>query len=290
MNKDNNLDVLISHSGTPDDIYIYFGNGAGGFAAPVILSNPTNTTYDITVADFNLDTNPDFAITTAGVYTVQIWTGNGSGTSYSVTQTITSMAINPDLDARDLNGDGAMDIIAAPGYIMNNGSGTFGARVILSQSDEEYITGDLNNDGNIDIATTDNNSNRSNTRVYIGDGTGVFTLLNKTEMNVYARGLELADVNNDGQLDVIGAGSVSSDGRVDILLGDGTGYFTNSITKYPTPTDPRDMITGDFNEDGQIDVALCHSVGNIITIYLGSGGGKFTKTISNLVTGIFQPI
>lgn len=287
MNKDSNLDVLVSHSGTPDDIYVFLGNGAGGFAAPTILSNPTNTTFDITVADFNLDTNPDFAITTAGVYTVQVWSGNGSGTTFSVTQTIASMSINPDLDARDLNGDGAMDIIAGPGYIMNNGSGTFGARVILSQSDEEYATGDLNADGNIDIVTTDNNVNRANTRVYLGNGAGVFTLLNKTEMRVYARGLEVADVNNDGFPDVIGAGAESTDGRVDILLGDGAGYFTNSITKYPVSTDPRDMITGDFNEDGQIDVALCHSIGNIITVYLGAGGGKFTKTASNYATGNF---
>lgn len=287
MNKDGNLDVLVSHSGTPDDIYVFLGNGAGGFAAPTILSNPTNTTYDITVADFNLDTNPDFAITTAGVYTVQIWTGNGSGTAFTVAQTVTSMSINPDLDARDLNGDGAMDIIAGPGYIMNNGSGTFGARVALSQSDEEYATGDLNGDGNIDIVTTDNNVNRANTRVYLGNGAGVFTLLNKTEMRVYARGLEVADVNNDGMPDVIGAGSDATDGRVDILLGDGTGYFANSITKYPTSTDPRDMITGDFNEDGQIDVALCHSTLNFVSVYLGNGGGKFTKTATNHATGTF---
>lgn len=287
MNKDGNLDVLVSHSGTPDDIYIYLGNGAGGFSAPTILSNPTNTTYDITVADFNLDTNPDFAITTAGVYTVQIWTGNGSGTVFTVTQTIASMSINPDLDARDLNGDGAMDIIAGPGYIMNNGSGTFGARVILSQSAEEYATGDLNADGNIDIVTTDNNVNRANTRVYLGNGAGVFTLLNKTEMRVYARGLEVADVNNDGVPDVIGAGSDATDGRVDVLLGDGTGYFANSITKYPTSTDPRDMITGDFNEDGLIDVALCHSTLNFVSVYLGNGGGKFTKTATNHATGTF---
>lgn len=287
MNKDGNLDVLISHSGTPDDIYIYLGNGNGGFAAPTIISNPTNTTYDITVADFNLDTNPDFAITTAGVYTVQIWSGNGSGTVYSVAQTIASMSINPDLDARDLNGDGAMDILAGPGYIMNNGTGIFGARIILSQSDEEYSTGDLNGDGNIDIVTTDNNVNRANTRVYLGNGAGVFTLLNKTEMRVYARGLEVADVNNDGLLDVVGAGSESSDGRTDVLLGDGTGYFSNSITKYPTATDPRDMITGDFNEDGQIDVALCHSTLNQVAVYLGNGEGKFTKTGTNHATGTF---
>lgn len=287
MNKDGNLDVLVSHSGTPDDIYIFAGNGAGGFAAPVILSNPTNTTYDITVADFNLDTNPDFAITTAGVYTVQVWSGNGSGTAFTLAQTIPSMSINPDLDARDLNGDGAMDIVAGPGYIMNNGTGTFGARVILAQSDEEYSTGDLNGDGNIDIVTTDNNVNRANTRVYLGNGAGVFTLLHKTEMRVYARGLELGDVNNDGLLDVVGAGGESSDGRVDVLLGDGAGYFSNSITKYPTSTDPRDMITGDFNEDGQIDVALCHSTLNQVAVYLGNSGGKFTKTATNHATGAF---
>jgi len=287
MNKDNNLDVLVAHSGPPDDIYIFLGNGAGGFAAPVILPNPTNTTYDITVADFNLDTNPDFAISTAGIYTVQIWTGNGSGTSYTVTQTIPSMGINPDIDARDLNGDGAMDLIGSPGYIMNNGTGTFGARVILAQSDDEYMTGDLNNDGKVDLIATDQNQNGGQTRVYLGDGAGVFTLLAKFEVNVYGRGLELGDVNNDGNLDVLSAGSIASDGRVDVLLGDGTGFMVNTLTKYPVASDPRDLTVADFNSDGNPDVALSHTVGNFVTIYMGQGGDRFQKTATNYTTGTF---
>jgi FG-GAP-like repeat len=288
MNKDGNLDVLMTHRGTPDDVYIFLGNGTGGFSTPIIIPIATNTGWDITVADFNGDTNPDFAISVAGggVYSLQIWNGNGLATpAFNLTQTVTGFGITPDVDARDLDGDGDIDLLAGAAYTINNGAGVFGARILLPQTDEEYAVGDLNNDGKPDIAAT--NGDGANIRVFLGDGLGAFTLLANFETVMYARGLEMIDVNNDGNLDVVGAGVSGGEGKVDILLGDGTGYFSNTIIKYPSITDPRDMVKGDFNEDGLIDIALCHSVGNIATIYLGQGNGKFAKTAVNYATGSF---
>jgi len=289
MNKDSHLDVLISHGGTPDDVFIFLGNGLGGFSAPITIPIPTNVAWDITVADFNNDSNPDFAISTAGIYTFQIWTGNGLATpAFTLAQTVTGLNITPDIDAHDLDGDGDMDLIGPSGYTLNNGTGTFAASVTnLLQSNEEYTVGDLNNDGNPDIASYDGNSNGANVRVYIGNGLGAFTLLGKFQINPISRGLQILDVNNDGNADVVGAGSLASQGKVNILLGDGSGYFTNTIIKFPTITDPTDLVKGDFNEDGQIDIAVCHSLGNIVTIYLGQGGGKFSKTSTNYSTGTF---
>jgi gliding motility-associated-like protein len=286
MNKDGNLDVMMTHRGTPDDVYLFLGNGAAGFSTPIIIPIATNTGWDITIADFNSDSNPDFAISTSGVYTLQIWFGDGLTTpSFNLTQTVTGFGITPDVDARDLDNDGDMDLLAGAAYTLNNGTGTFGARILLPATDEEYAVGDLNNDGKPDIAATDNSNNGGNIRVFIGDGLGAFTLLAKFETIMYARGLEILDVNNDGNLDVVGSGTSAGSGKVDILLGDGTGYLSNSITKYPTLTDPRDMVRGDFNEDGIMDIALCHSIGNIVTIYLGTGGGRFAKTATNTATG-----
>jgi gliding motility-associated-like protein len=289
MNKDSNLDVLVSHIGTPDDVLVFLGNGLGGFSAPITVPIPTNTGWDITVSDFNNDTNPDFAISTAGVYTFQIWTGNGQATpAFTLAQTVTGLNITPDIDAYDLDGDGDMDLLGPSGYTLNDGTGTFAPTVTnLLQSNEEYTVGDLNNDGKPDIASYDGNSNGANVRVYIGNGLGAFTLLGKFQTAAFARGLQILDVNNDGNADVVGAGSLAPQGRADILLGDGTGYFSNTIIKFPTATDPRDLVKGDFNEDGQIDIALCHHLGSIVTIYLGQGNGKFTKTTANYTTGGF---
>ncbi|MBT1699033.1 VCBS repeat-containing protein [Fulvivirgaceae bacterium PWU4] len=274
MNKDNNLDVLVSNRGTPADLRIYAGNGAGGFAAPTVI--PITNIGDVTVADFNKDSNPDFAVFVNG--NVQVWSGNGSGTTFTLTQTITSAGSDDDIDVADLNNDGAMDIHTSSTYIMNNGTGTFTTPVaLINPPGEEMTTGDVNNDGNLDLVQTDYNAHYPNTRIYLGDGTGTFTMLAKFETYIYALGLQVLDVNNDGKMDIVGVGTDGSLRRADILIGDGTGYF-DSVIKYPTAANPVDMVKGDFNEDGKIDVALCHYAGGSnVSVYLGQGQGRFGK-------------
>lgn len=281
MNKDGNLDVLVTNRGTPEDVYIYLGNGSGNFSAPTIIT--IANVWDITVADFNNDTNPDFAVYVGN--TVQVWFGNGTGTAYTLGPTITSFGIsaNP-ITSADLDGDGDFDILASSGYTLNDGSGNFSARIVLSQTGSVYRVADLNNDSHPDIIANDHNQNTPNMRVLLGDGSGTFTLLAKFEIRGYANGIEVADVNNDGNPDIVSIGAWGGVPVADVLLGDGTGYFTNAPVKYPTVTDPRDIVKGDFNEDGEIDFALTHA-SNIVTIYLGQGNGRFAKTATNYATG-----
>jgi gliding motility-associated-like protein len=281
MNKDNNPDVLVTNRGTPDDVYIYLGDGTGNFSAPTILA--ITNVWDITLADFNGDTNLDFAVYVSN--TVQVWFGDGTGTAYSLGPTITSFGIsaNP-ITSADLDGDGDVDILASSGYTLNDGSGNFSTRIALAQTGSEYTVADLNKDTHPDIIANDNNQNTPNTRILLGDGAGAFTLLAKFETNGYALGLEVADVNNDSNLDVVGIGAWGGVPFADVLLGDGTGYFTNAPIKYPTVTDPRDLVKGDFNEDGKIDIAISYA-SNIVSIFLGQGNGRFAKTSTNYTTG-----
>lgn len=281
MNKDGNLDILVTNRGTPEDVYIYLGNGSGNFSAPTIIT--IANVWDITVADFNNDTNPDFAVYVSN--TVQVWFGNGTGTTYTLGPTITSFGIsaNP-ITSADLDGDGDIDILASSGYTLNDGSGNFSPRTVLTQTGSVYRVADINNDSHPDIIANDHNQNTPNMRVLVGNGSGTFTLLAKFEIRGYANGIEVADVNNDSNLDVMSIGAWGGVPVADVLLGDGTGYFTNAPVKYPTITDPRDIVKGDFNEDGEIDFALTHA-SNIVTIYLGQGNGRFAKTSTNYATG-----
>jgi gliding motility-associated-like protein len=292
LNKDNDLDVIISHIGTPNDVYIFYGNGAGGFSAPATMTMAVNTGYDIAVADFNGDTNPDFAIVVASASssTVQIWNGDGqSAPTFTPGASITGFANTTEIDARDLDNDGDMDILADPGFSLNDGTGTFPPCVSLHESRQEFAAGDLNGDGHPDIAAVDfSGSIHPNVNIFAGDGNGVFTQVARFEIQCGVWGMEIADMNQDGNPDVIVAGSLGGQGKVEILLGDGTGYFSNSIIKYPTTTDPRSIVKGDFNEDGLIDVAFCHSISsNNISVYLGLGQGRFSRSTANYTAGLF---
>jgi hypothetical protein len=282
FNKDNNLDVIVSNRGTPQDVRIFPGTGTGSFGAPTII--PIAFVFDVAVGDFNKDTNPDFAIVSGT--TVQIWVGDGSGIIFTLGSSITGFGISgQDVMSADVDDDGDLDIIAASGYSLNDGAGNFSVRKVLGQTAYTYVVGDLNKDGIPDIVSNDTSQNGPNVRVFLGDGAGNFTLLAKFGSNVNFDGLEIVDVNGDSNPDVIGVGGATPVAVV--LLGDGNGYFTNTVVKYVTPTDPQDLVKGDFNEDGQIDIAICHSVGNIISIHLGLGGGKFSKTTTNYATGTF---
>jgi hypothetical protein len=288
MNKDNHLDVLVSSRGTPTQVFVYLGNGTGGFSAPTIIA--ITNVWDIAVADFNGDTNPDFAVVVNGPSfsaSVSIRFGNGSGTAYTTGPSITGFQGTEDVIATNLDNDSDVDILAGSGYSLNDGTGNFGTRVLLAQTGNEYTVGDINKDGKPDIIANDNNQNTANARILLGDGLGNFNLLAKVETNGYFLGVEIVDTNNDSNPDVVGVGSWGGIHYADVLLGDGTGYFSNAPTKYPSLTDPRDMVKGDFNEDGQIDIALCHSIGSTVTIYLGQGNGKFAKTATNHATGSF---
>ncbi|HEY3402532.1 MAG TPA: FG-GAP-like repeat-containing protein [Ohtaekwangia sp.] len=281
FNKDNNLDVVVTCRGTPSEFHVFPGNGNGTFGTATVVT--LNNVWDVAVADFNGDTNPDLAFNMSN-NAVQIWLGNGSGTTFTLQHTITSVNGTENITAANLDSDADIDIVSGGTYALNNGNGTFAASVALTQSVNEYAVGDVNKDGNPDIIASDHNQNYMNMRVYIGNGAGAFTLLGKFEGNILFHGVEIADVNNDTNPDVIGVGTWATAKLADIYLGDGTGYFAG-VTKYVLPPDPRTLTKGDFNEDGILDLAIAHNVGNFISIYLGFGVGRFTKTATNIPVG-----
>jgi hypothetical protein len=92
--------------------------------------------------------------------------------------------------------------------------------------------------------------------------------------------LQLADLNNDGRLDVVVTNSLYAY-TVDVLLGNGDGTFQPS-TSYATSTSelPRESAIADFNGDGIPDLA----VGGVdLDLFFGKGDGTFGPATASLV-------
>lgn len=88
----------------------------------------------------------------------------------------------------------------------------------------------------------------------------------------------IADVNHDGHNDILVA---NTSGRtLSVLLGDGRGHF-QAATGQPCPTgvSPNDLAMGDFNNDGNLDIAIANTETPDITILLGDGKGGFTVPV-----------
>ena len=88
----------------------------------------------------------------------------------------------------------------------------------------------------------------------------------------------LADFNGDGKTDIATCNIKSHD--VSILLGNGDGTFQASKTYRAAPdtrTSTVDLVAGDFNEDGNLDlvVTIGDSVQMMASLLLGRGDGSF---------------
>jgi hypothetical protein len=91
-----------------------------------------------------------------------------------------------------------------------------------------------------------------------------------------------ADLNGDSHLDVV---TPSTLGVVWILYGDGTGHFSDPVS-FPAGGYPRDVTVGDFNGDGQPDLAVADGFSGGAQILLNNGDSTFSAPILYRTRGL----
>jgi len=236
LNHDGKLD-LIAANYLDNSVSVLLGNGDGTFQPQQQYATGTNPHF-VVAADFNGDGNPDIAVNNWGSNSVSIFPGNGDGTLGTRKDLVTGTSPGQ-LVAADFNGDGMIDIAVANhdsnsiSVLTNRGSLRF-VRGDYPTYNGPYslATADLNGDGHPDLVTGEYgdsvNAQPDNFSVLLNSGTGVF--LSHADYKVWAdsQALALADINNDGALDVILGIGQSED--VFIVNGKGHGAFV----RYPT--------------------------------------------------------
>ena len=87
------------------------------------------------------------------------------------------------------------------------------------------------------------------------------------------------DFNNDGNLDValdVGEQNPLDVKHLRVMLGDGKGVFSSGPTLTEVGGMGTAVATGDFNQDGNLD--LITSGQNVVAEFLGNGDGSFTQS------------
>lgn len=94
--------------------------------------------------------------------------------------------------------------------------------------------------------------------------------LSATDHTVTAAGLHItsADIDGDGDIDLINAGWVAD--NVEVLLNDGTGTFTSAGTSLAGSL-PRWTAVADFNGDGYPDIIVANLFSDYLSLLLNNG-------------------
>ncbi|HEY3975421.1 MAG TPA: VCBS repeat-containing protein [Candidatus Sulfotelmatobacter sp.] len=303
LNGDGNPEIVSVNCGD-NTLTVYVNNGDGSFQTGAYYGNAGDEYMypgTATIADVNGDGKNDVVLGNSYSGSISVFLGNGDGTLTTPTVGFNTGGYpwTAPLVA-DFNGDGLADIIEPDDWfslvlLSGYGDGTFRAGVsyYLPQSFGEYAysysvaSGDFNGDGTADVvAAQDGNSNAPGVVVYLSnpDGTmqpGVAYGTSSTLTYV-----TVADLNGDGKLDI--AATDYTNGVVQIFLGNGDGTFSVGQS-YATDTlgnpYPTNLITGDFNHDGKVDLAIANSGSNTIGVLLGAGDGTFGQLANYPLTG-----
>ena len=176
-------------------------------------------------------------------------------------------------------------------YFLSQPNGTWleSSETHLSHSnfivfDHGGATGDIDNDGDMDVVITELNHVKYNTFFWclMNDGSGFLT--KQRCGGSFAFGLELADMDNDGDLDVLVGGHEFSNMFTGIAWNDGRGNFNkHSKTRLPQHkkkwgTIP-EVSASDLDSDGDLDIVYSRAgklyVGTAVQIIENLGNKKF---------------
>jgi len=207
------------------------------------------------VADLDGDGLLDLIV---GQYNAQpgvLWFANQGGGSFGAPRAVSHVAsqepVAVGLVARDLDGDGDIDVAASMDYTIyggglgwaaNNGRGAFAPASFIEYSGREIIGVDLDRDGDTDLLGCD--------RWF--ENTGGAFAGHTVVMQFSCGDVAAADFDGDGDVDLVK--SPWGDGTIGWYAASGGGFGAHQVLPTTHPTEYSAVSTADVDGDGCIDV------------------------------------
>jgi hypothetical protein len=305
MNGDGFPDIVVGNYGSAS-ISVMLGNGDGTFvsgaSAKITALGTFSRPQGVVVADFNRDGIPDAAVSTdTDSQKVLVMLGTGDGTLGAPTS-VSLSGNQTDLVAGDFDRDGKVDLASVaysyPGKVRvlhGQGDGTFA----YAGSADTYGTGggsyairaaDMNHDGILDLVTANLDDSTVSVLFGTGNSSGAFGSHVDTSVASGPRGLALADVDGDGDPDVVESAQTGT--SVGVLANDGTGAL-GAESRTTVGDSTYAVAAGDLNRDGLTDIVAPSYTGQKLYVLLGAVDQTAPTTTDNVpawtTTSPFRP-
>lgn len=228
-----------------ENVVVALMNNGDGTFSPRRTFVRFQTPRAVALADFNGDGKEDLAVSGTdvdGANVVSIYFGNGDGTFNQTPQSYGIASAGLAISATDLNGDGFPDLVVTTGRRLT---------VLINNGDGTFQKAVYYNVGGT------NNISDQPSSVAVGD------------------------FNHDGLPDI--ATCLVATGTISILMNNPSDAGTFLPPQlYTVPGNPLAITTGDFNGDGNLDLAIIGSGFKIrgISILAGNGDGTFGPAVT----------
>ncbi|MDF9801199.1 gliding motility-associated-like protein [Catalinimonas alkaloidigena] len=255
---------------------------------PLSYTVDGNSSARMDIKDLDGDGKPEIIVTTItvdGVISIFRNTSSEGDISFNPTPILPFQQFNINnekisgIDIEDLDGDGKFDIMVSEDegsgiYIIKNSSSpgniSFSEHLELSTSGltTNMRAGDLNGDGKPEIIII----NKSYVGIFKNTSTAQslsFTdALRIDQISIGRDGLELADMDGNGKLDILYASA--SGNRLVVLLNQSTESSLDFNTKKTILSSEgiQSVRAGDLNGDGKPDLAYAEIASDVITVQL----------------------
>jgi hypothetical protein len=273
VNNDNYLDLVVSVSIANEYKIVWYPNNQDGtFGSRVIIDDGGWRSNHLVIFDVDNNGFDDIIMSDRNsanyTYSLYYLPNQGDGT-FGNKITIVNDGQVQGLDSGFFNNDSFEDLVYTNSYstsvkvLINNGDGTFASQSTVSNSltSTNYVTvGKLNNDSFDDLLVSEFNLTETLSS-FNGNGDGTFGTNSLVSGNDFTQIInsEIADLDNDGDNDLISAVQVQSDFVWFQNNGNGSFSAPNSISTSSSTN--YDVKTGDINEDGKLDIILTNAEG-----------------------------
>ncbi len=201
----------------------------------------------------------------------------------------------------DVDGDGDQDFVETglsdgqtfiANLYINDGKGVFTnvAAPFIGITQGAIAFADVDGDGDQDFLLTGSTASTRIAKLYLNDGTGTFSEIATPFSPVFDSAVAFADVDGDGDQDVLLSGD-SSGGRIlRLYLNNGIGIYTLSPNATFTGINSASLAVADIDNDGDQDFFITGITSNGFKswLYLNSGDGTFTLVPNTTFIAIYN--